>query len=92
MINLNSNFIYHRNIGIINDMDCFHMFETNNIYDIVPDNEFYAEIFINHNQRNCNNIKIFINNIENKLHMNNYETVKLIISINVFLKNKKLNI
>lgn len=91
MINLEENFIYYRDIGIIDSIDSYYIFESELIYDIIPHQNCYIDIFINHINQNHNCVKIFVNNKENVLLMNNYETINLIINANAFIENKKLN-
>lgn len=91
MINLNSEFNYYRDLGMIDCIDCYYLFDDILINDIIPLTNVFIEIYISHKDEIHNHVKVFINNIENSLYMDNYDSIKLIININNFIKNKKLN-
>lgn len=91
MINLNTDFIYYRDLGLVDCIDAYYLFDETQIYDVVPLKDVYIEIYINHNKHTINHTKVFINNIEHSLYMDNYQSIKIIINVNEFLKNKKLN-
>lgn len=90
MINLFNNFIYYQDFELIDVYTMINLFDDTIIFDLLPDNDALIELFVNHHSKTINVVKLFIDNIESCVILDNYETITIILRANVFLKNKSL--
>ena len=90
MIDLFNNFIYYQDFKHIDIYTMIRIFDDTLLFDLLPDYDASIEIFINHHNKTINMVKLFINNMETSILLNNYETITIILRTNIFLKNTKL--
>ena len=74
MIDLNTDFTYYRDLGTIVCVNSYYLFDDNRINDILPIKNVSIEIFISHKDNVFNHVKVFIDNIEKSLIMDNYDS------------------